>query len=397
MAYELSDLLTRLKELRTYLIKIGPSRRTGHILEVKLREVDILCTQYNSFLAKLETIKGSIKESEYLFIKETCKQFDCIHKEILLLCSVQPDQSQKMAKFDLKIAINLLPVSSDDEDSVKKLIDGIDYYSSELDEESQKRLVNFVLKNRLSQAAKLKLSSSYVSVNELLTDMKNQLLPRKSASAIQRKLFNSKQNDLSIDEFGKQISELFVDLTISQSEGKQDVFKILKPINEKQAIKSFADGLRNRRLSTVISARNYTLLKDAIQAAIDEETGTQASSGDLMYLHRYNSYHNDFRSAGNSHGRSIRRGTSYAAAGRSTREQREATSGQQLSAGRSWRGQQVGGFGGRGATKTFYRTRGRGNSNNSHIHTLANTESDTMLNSQNTMLDSQTDNQFFRD
>ncbi|KAF9795600.1 hypothetical protein SFRURICE_004972 [Spodoptera frugiperda] len=44
-----------------------------------------------------------------------------------------------MAKFDLKVAINLLPVSSDDEDSIKRLIDGIDYYSSELDDESQRR------------------------------------------------------------------------------------------------------------------------------------------------------------------------------------------------------------------------------------------------------------------
>ncbi|KAH9635596.1 hypothetical protein HF086_012265 [Spodoptera exigua] len=79
------------------------------------------------------------------------------------------------------------------------------------------------------------------------------------------------------------LTELFVDLTITQSEGKEEVFKILKPINEKQAIKSFAEGLRNRRLSTLISARNYTSLKDAVQAAVDEETSSPSTSGDVMY------------------------------------------------------------------------------------------------------------------
>ncbi|KAF9811840.1 hypothetical protein SFRURICE_021197 [Spodoptera frugiperda] len=236
MAHELSELIVSLKDVRKYLIKIGPSRRTGNIIQIKLQEVDSLCTQYSKILEKIEDIKGSIKEDEYLFIKKTCEQFDSLHKEILNLCSVQTKQLSNMAKFDLK---------ADDEDSIKRLIDGIDYYSSELDDESQRRLVNFVLKNRLSQAAKLKLCSTYGSVSALLCDMKNQLLPKKSTTSIQRKLYNFRQNDLSIDEF---------------------------------------EGLRNRRLSTLISARNYTSLKDAVQAAVDEETSSPSTSGDVMYI-----------------------------------------------------------------------------------------------------------------
>lgn len=390
MAHELSELIVSLKDVRKYLIKIGPSRRTGNIIQIKLQEVDSLCTQYSKILEKIEDIKGSIKEDEYLFIKKTCEQFDSLHKEILNLCSVQTKQLSNMAKFDLKVAINLLPVSSDDEDSIKRLIDGIDYYSSELDDESQRRLVNFVLKNRLSQAAKLKLCSTYGSVSALLCDMKNQLLPKKSTTSIQRKLYNFRQNDLSIDEFGKQVTELFVDLTITQSEGKEDVFKILKPINEKQAIKSFAEGLRNRRLSTLISARNYTSLKDAVQAAVDEETSSPSTSGDVMYINRYNAYNNNFRSYGYRHGRAPRRGMPSTAAGRGPPEQSNTDSGQRWSTGRGWRGQRGSGTASRAATKTYFRTRGRGNSNDSHIHTLTTTESDNIA-------DLETDNQFFRD
>lgn len=184
-----------------------------------------------------------------------------------------------MAKFDLKTALNLVPIMiGSDESSVKQIIDSVDYYSSILDVESQKQLISFVLKCRLSQVAKLKLSTDYVSVNELLQDMRVQLLPKKSSTAIQSRLHSCTQNNLSIDEYGKLITELFVDLTVTQSDGKPENYKVLKPINEKQAIKRFAEGLRNRRLSTIITARNFNSLKDAIQSAVDEETEAPSSS-----------------------------------------------------------------------------------------------------------------------
>lgn len=64
---------------------------------------------------------------------------------------------------------------------------------------------------------------------------------------------------------------MFVELTISQADGDSSKFEVLKPINEQIAIKRFADGLRNDRISTIIAARNYSHLKDAISAAKDEE------------------------------------------------------------------------------------------------------------------------------
>ncbi|CAG9091914.1 unnamed protein product [Plutella xylostella] len=64
---------------------------------------------------------------------------------------------------------------------------------------------------------------------------------------------------------------MFVDLTISQADNNPNSYEILRPINEKLAIKRFADGLRNRRLGTIITARNYESLREAIRAAEDEE------------------------------------------------------------------------------------------------------------------------------
>lgn len=112
--------------------------------------------------------------------------------------------------------------------------------------------------------------------------MKSLLLPKKSATAIQSKLQNIRQNNMTVRDFGKEIAELFVDLTISQADGNANSFKVVKPLNEKMAIKRFADGLRSRRLSTIIAARDFSSLKDAVQAAQEEDEVTSGASGEIL-------------------------------------------------------------------------------------------------------------------
>lgn len=93
---------------------------------------------------------------------------------------------------------------------------------------------------------------------------------KKSHTALQQQLHRAKQDNKTIEQFGKEIEQLFVDLTISQAGGNSKSYEVLRPINEKYAIKRFSDGLRNSRISTIIAARNYTSLKDAISGALDE-------------------------------------------------------------------------------------------------------------------------------
>ena len=81
----------------------------------------------------------------------------------------------------------------------------------------------------------------------------------------------------SIAEFGKELKDLFVNLTISQTNGDNNAFDTLRPTNEKFAIKRFASGLRNQKLNTIISSRNIVYLKDAIRYAQDEDTSFQSN------------------------------------------------------------------------------------------------------------------------
>lgn len=398
MAEVLRNLIEKLRIIKTYLTKIGPQRRKGNIIVVKCKEADDVVSEYNDFLEKLRAVKGNLRSDEILTIYSYRAQFDELYKQILDLCSQDTSENSTMAKFDLRTALSLLPVSNDEESSIKQLIDGIEYYQTELDVDSQKKLVNFVLKSRLSQAAKLKLSKTYDSLDSLLRDMKLQLLPKKSVTAIQRKLQNFRQNNLTIDEYGKQLTEMFVELTIFQSDGKDESFKVLKPLNEKHAIKCFADGLRNRRLSTVITARNYDSLKDAVQAAIDEETSSPSTSGDIMSMYRPKNQ-NNFR---NSRGRATyvrTRGTSYTT-GRDPTARHSYNYGQQAGAGRGWRGPSAPPAQ-REASATHYRGRGRSHfsrprntAERPHIRAIRNSISENSVENVRENLDQI---QFFRD
>lgn len=173
--------------------------------------------------------------------------------------------------FDIKTAISLLPVMTGQEEVTKQLVDSILLYDSMISDATKSQLIEFVLKTRLSASAKLRLKSSYTNVQDLVGDIKKYLLPKKSVEAIQSQLFRTKQGRRSIEAFGSEVENLFVNLTIAQSEADSAKYEILRPLNEKTAIKRFADGLSDTRLSTIIAARQFSSLPEAIRTAIDEE------------------------------------------------------------------------------------------------------------------------------
>lgn len=298
MIGELDILFKQLKDIRTYLIKIGPNRRHGNILTKKFNEIKEIFSEYTSITNKLSVIikEGKVASSDILYIGKLCTDFNSIYEEVVALCNpsyiFEKDKTNTTMDFDLKTALSLLPVMNDEVHITRQLIDSIEYYESTLKDTSKPLLIIFVLKSRLSQSAKLRLSPSYNTVTELVDDMKKMLLPQKSATALQNQLLNAKQNDMSLNDYGNKIAELFTELTISQSGGNSDNYKVLRPLNEKMAIKRFADGLRNRRLNTIISAKNFDSLKDAVQTAIDEDMSSPSSTQDIMTMRYTNNYIN---------------------------------------------------------------------------------------------------------
>lgn len=295
MAQELDQILNELKSIKNYLIKLGPSRRSTQDISGKYKKAHEL---YDYFLCIVKNIKEGvtkeeIKSSDLKDLELTYGQINHIFLRIKELCSISTDctvvecknTSNNMEKFDLKTAISLLPVMTGDENVTKQLISNIEMYSGMIDESGKTSLITFILKSRLSESAKLRMCQNYTSISDLIKDMKSFLLPKKSDTAIQSQLQRAKQGGRTIEDFGKDIESMFVDLTISQADGDSQKYKILKTINEKNAIKRFSDGLRNSRISTIIAARNYVTLQDAIRGAMDEELSSQPEGTVMSYGH----------------------------------------------------------------------------------------------------------------
>lgn len=183
-------------------------------------------------------------------------------------------------KFDLRTAASLLPIMDSSEVVIRRLVEGITFYDALLGHEDKKLLTKYVLTTRLSQSAKIRLET-----NELLVRaIEENFLPKRSVSLLSVRLSNARQGTKSIDNFGKFIEELMLNLTIAQANGERETMGFLADINEKLAINSFANGLNNNNLRTILKARNYSKLSDVIRGALDEESLSRDSTQQLYHI-----------------------------------------------------------------------------------------------------------------
>lgn len=289
MEKEIHLIFENLENIRVSLRKLGPKRRQEKIGLDKINSAKLLYNTYKEILKSLDTSQLSGELTCYILdildlkIK---KSFDSI-----LRYSVKNTEiitpSKMEEKFDFKTAGSLIPIFDGTEETVERAIEGIEMLDSILkDSNNKKLLIAFVLKTRLNKISKLKLKSDYDNASDLISDIKKFLITKKSTNSLLLQLNNVSQNEMSIDEYGDKIAKLFTSLTIAQAGDNPKASEILRPLNESLAIKKFADGLRNKRLSTIIAARNYTELNVAIQAAKDETPEQPSTSGMVLNMRR---------------------------------------------------------------------------------------------------------------
>lgn len=181
-------------------------------------------------------------------------------------------------QFDLRAAGSLIPNMTGSEQVTKQIIDAVEFYNDTLNPVGKAMLIKYVLKAKLNQNAKMRLEKSYTDVETLLSDMKKFLITKKSTTVLFSKLNNEKQGNRELKEFASTIQQLLYELTLAQSEHEDTLVESLNKVNEKIAINTFANGLRNSELRTIIKARNFKTLREAIAAAEDEEAQIPISS-----------------------------------------------------------------------------------------------------------------------
>lgn len=265
-----------------------------------IQQAKTLVDEINSIQAKISEILQDRLSYEQIG-KTTTAQAEVNSDTQSKILEFPMNTGNMTEKFDLRTAASLLPLMNDSEIITKQLIDAIEFYNSILDNDSKKLLISYVLKTRLSPSAKIRLNQTYQTTDDLVADLKKLFITKKSASALSVQLHNAKQNTQSVEQFGKSIEELLVNLTLSQAEGADDAIDTLKTVNEKIAINVFANGLRNHNLRTIIKARNYSKLSEAINAAKDEDAFSIESS-QVFHLRRHNPRHN-FQNSKNTRNR----------------------------------------------------------------------------------------------
>lgn len=76
MAIRLEKLCNEIKDIRVYLIKIGPDRRIGNILNKKLSEANDVFNKYSDYVdqvtSDIQKGKVSSSESELIYKYTTC-------------------------------------------------------------------------------------------------------------------------------------------------------------------------------------------------------------------------------------------------------------------------------------------------------------------------------------
>lgn len=304
MKQKLIDIHSSLSYLRKYIVKLSIERRNSKLAYDKYLEAKELNEELNILVQQINQLgKNSFSSADWLELSSLAQVIPPIYQEICGLVTYRPPKEDRMAStFDFKTAIALMPVMVNGQDEVtNRLIEGISLYSSTLQSTLHKDLINFVLKTRLSSSAKLRLKSTYATVESLIKDMKTHLLQKKSAVALQTQLLNTRQGNKSIESFGNELEEVFVNLTIAQACGDDTHYNILRPLNEKLAVKRFSDGLSNHRLSTIIASRQFQSLPEAIQAAVDETTLIPHQSEMMNFQQSRRGYRGRGGNRGNQH------------------------------------------------------------------------------------------------
>lgn len=166
----LVSLLEELRVIRVSVVKLGKERQTVQGRNKLLLAQDVKC--------KFDLLVADICEKEVAagdldVALKTAEGFECLFLEIQRL--VKSDTVSKMADFDLKTALSLLPVVDVDENQINQLIDWLQFYSGTLKEKDQTVLINFVVKTRLSSKAKLKIKNEYATVSDLIGDIRKYL------------------------------------------------------------------------------------------------------------------------------------------------------------------------------------------------------------------------------
>lgn len=267
----LVDLLVNLKK--------SPNRRyTQEYINLKKQEIQEIWLG----IKRQITTEEELIEANYKFQKIVDKiNLYLKPKEIQ---EVIPDQSSKMANFDISTAAKIIPEFDGDFKSLSNFLGLIEFYKDTLKLDQENVLLKFITTVKLSDKVKNRLlaENTPTTIEQLKINLQKTYKLNKNPLRIHTDLATIHQNNLSVNSFATKVEELVSVLNdIQISESGESNRAIIVKLNDQLGLNSFKNGLNEPYKSIIRSARP-SKLSDAIAIA-SEITETPRQSNICHY------------------------------------------------------------------------------------------------------------------
>ena len=316
---KLEDITNLTTELETVIIifKKNPNRQYNK--PYILNKLELIRQNYEKYLVVYEYLKDSIKsellksfEARYLAKYIELKDILNKHSETALDLTINTNNIKednnlvKMASFDIMHTVKLVPEFNGESSQLTNFLNLVEYVNDTLKDDDKKKLIEFVIKTKLSEKARKKIASNIKieDFEQLRNIFEKTFKSNRSALVVQTELMSTTQGKNTLTSYINKVQNLTFELSNLQMAHRSQLEKdVITVMNEQMASNIFKKGLSEPIRSVVLSARVETL-----QNAIDIACEAEASKFDAnVYNYRASSYQRNV----NSNGRGYSANTRY--------------------------------------------------------------------------------------
>lgn len=187
-------------------------------------------------------------------------------------------------EFDFTKHSKIIPVFDGESKNFTNFINLVELVYDSLNDAGKVMLINFVMKTKLTDPVRTKLSiypnpNNFANLKENFSKI---IRSSRTALSIQNELSRVKQNNSTLLEFSSKIETLIAELnSIQIRQSGEEHRDIIAKINDEIGLNAFKSGLNDKLRSTVLAGRP-TALNDAINLAFDSDI-PQESEAKVFY------------------------------------------------------------------------------------------------------------------
>lgn len=239
---------------------------------------------------ELKEIKSKFIEKYVVLLendaKLACKlkeQFDevyrtldkIIEEKIVKTLEKESRTIKNMATFDITVTLKVVPEFQGDPKNLNNFLNLVEFLHDDLKDNTEKtKLIKFVLKTRLSEKVKNKLSASDTPTDlvTLKSSLQGIFKVNKTPLKIQSELAKAVQGSRPIKDFAEHVENLVAQLNALQIAEQGEAHRgIISKLNDQIGLNAFKNGLQEGIKSTVFASTPKTL-QDAVKIASEVET-----------------------------------------------------------------------------------------------------------------------------